>query len=110
MDEGQRTQASIKEEVSESRKREKKKKDSRGGNTLITCVDDKKTRRRVAREDLNGPRTKSEEPNHRGCHAVRLKLSNPTPFFYRNSPKIETGASPRAQSPAFQAYSLQIIL
>ena len=78
-----------------------RKKDSIGGNTLITCADHKKTRHRVTREDLNGPRTKSEEPNHRERYAVRLKLSNPTPFFYRNSPKIETGASPRDQSPAF---------
>ena len=86
------------------------KKDSIGGNTLITCADHKRTRRRVTWEDLNGPWTKSEEPNHSGRHASRLKWSNPTLFFYWNPSKIEPGTSPCDQSPAFQAHSLQIIL
>ena len=51
-----------------------------GGNTLITQQIIKKTRRRVTREDLNGPRVKTEEPNPIGCDATGFKYSNPTPF------------------------------
>ena len=40
----------------------------------------KKTCRRVTRENLNGPRVKSEEPNPKGCDATGFKYSNPTPF------------------------------
>ena len=40
----------------------------------------KKTQRQVTREDLNGPRIKSEEPNPIGCDAIGFKYSNPTPF------------------------------
>ena len=40
----------------------------------------KKTRRRGTRNDLNGPRTKSEEPNLLGRDAIGLKYPNPTPF------------------------------
>ena len=83
------------------------KKDSIGGNTLITCSDRKRTRRWVTWEDLNGPRTKSEEPNHSGRHASRLKGSNPILFSYWNPSKLEPGTSPRDQSPTFQAHSLQ---
>ena len=40
----------------------------------------KKTRCRVTRENLNGPRVKSEEPNPIGYDATGFKYSNPTPF------------------------------
>ena len=40
----------------------------------------KKTHRRVTREDLNGSRIKSEEPNPIGSDAIGFKYSNPTPF------------------------------
>ena len=40
----------------------------------------KKTHRRGARKDLNGPRIKFEEPNLIGCDALGLKHPNPTPF------------------------------
>ena len=40
----------------------------------------KKIRRRVTRENLNGPRVKSEEPNPIGYDATGFKYSNPTPF------------------------------
>ena len=40
----------------------------------------KKTRRRGTRNDLNGPRTKSEDPNLIGRDAIGLKHPNPTPF------------------------------
>ena len=64
MDKGQQMQASIKEEVSEpSGGSHRKKESSRGGNILIAHADQKETRRRGARRDLNGPRTYSEEPN-----------------------------------------------
>ena len=43
----------------------------------------KKTRRRVTRENRNGPRVKSEEPNPIGCDATGFKYSNPTPFSTR---------------------------
>ena len=40
----------------------------------------KKTRRRATRENRNGPRVKSEEPNPIGCDATEFKYSNLTPF------------------------------
>ena len=61
-------------------------------------------------EELNAPRTKSEESNPSGCNAIGLKCSNPTLIFYMNSSKNRTGPSLCDQRQAFQAHSLQIIL
>ena len=48
----------------------------------------KKTLRRVTRENRNGPRVKSEEPNPIGCDATGFKYSNPTPLSTRLPLKI----------------------
>ena len=55
-----------------------RERDSMGGNTLITQEIIKKTRRRETREDLNGPRISSEEPNPVGRDTIGFKHSDPT--------------------------------
>ena len=81
MDEGQRTQVSIKEEeVNLVRGSHLQKKGSMEGNTLITHADRKKDPPSGNQGNLNGPRVKSEEPNPIGYDAPGFKYSNPTPF------------------------------
>ena len=74
-----------------------------GGNTLITHADHKKTRRRETREDLNGPRINSEEPNPIGCDAIGFKHSNPTPFStgipLKSGPKHRPVTKPKLFKP-----------
>ena len=59
----------------------------------------KKTRRRETREDLNGPRTKSEEPNLIGRDAIGLKHPNPIPFPLKSGSEHRPVTKPKLFKP-----------
>ena len=59
----------------------------------------KKTRRRGTRKDLNGPRTKSEEPNLIGRDAIGLKHPNPIPFPLKSGSEHRPVTKPKLFKP-----------
>ena len=59
----------------------------------------KKTHRRGTRKDLNGPRTKSEEPNLIGRDAIGLKHPNSTPFPLKSGSEHRPATKPKFFKP-----------
>ena len=59
----------------------------------------KKTHRWGTRKDLNGPRTKSEEPNLIGRDAIGLKHPNPTPFPLKSGSEHRPATKPKLFKP-----------